>query len=79
MPFSSGQALTDGQFYWISDSYAGIDVVATNGTGAEAGNVFVDGVFVSRLYIVETPGLPPITLLRDYTINFDTIGENISS
>lgn len=77
MPFSSATALRDNNFYWLQDSYAGIDVVSTNATGAEAGDVFVDGAFVAKLYIIENDLFPPITLIRPYTIKFNTIAENI--
>lgn len=78
MTINFGNARTNNQTYWFPGSFAGLDIVASNGTGAKAGECFFDGIKISDLYI--TPGFntSDYTILRNYRLDFNTTQENIA-
>lgn len=74
MDFSIAQ--TTGQSYWFLNSYAGLDIGVSNAPGRVIGECFVDGLKVSELYI--TPSFDDVQILRNYTLQFTTIQENLA-
>jgi len=74
MDFSTAQ--TNGQTYWFLNSSAGLDIGTSNAPGRVIGECFVDGLKVSELYI--TPSFDDVQILRNYTLQFTTIQENLA-